>query len=73
MLSELWATLDEFDDILEREVTYAFDEHWGYLTAHPKEAGTGLRAHVTVHLPGSAGRGPSGPLRHAAGTRSIWS
>jgi protein arginine kinase len=61
-LSELWATLDAIDDLLEQEVTYAFDEHWGYLTAQPKEAGTGMRAHVTMHLPGLFVAGRLGPL-----------
>ncbi len=61
-LSELWATLDGIDDMVEREVTYAFDEHWGYLTAQPKEAGTGLRAHATVHVPALLVAGRLGPL-----------
>lgn len=61
-LTELWATLDGIDDALEQELTYAFDEHWGYLTARPKEAGTGLRAHATVHIPGLLVAGRLGPL-----------
>lgn len=61
-LSELWATLDGIDDTVEREVTYAFDEHWGYLTAQPKEAGTGLRAHATVHIPALLVAGRLGSL-----------
>jgi protein arginine kinase len=61
-LTELWATLDAIDDTLEQELTYAFDEHWGYLTAQPQEAGTGLRAHATVHLPGLLVAGRLGPL-----------
>ncbi|GAB4245520.1 MAG: protein arginine kinase [Thermoleophilia bacterium] len=49
--SELWPTLDELDDELANSMTYAFDERWGYLTARAEEAGTGLRAHVVIHLP----------------------
>jgi protein arginine kinase len=51
-LAELWSTVNSLDDTFERELTYAFDERWGYLTARPNEAGTGLRAYATLHLPG---------------------
>jgi protein arginine kinase len=50
-LSEAWATLDSIDDMLESEIAYAFDERWGYLTAHAADSGTGLHAYVTVHVP----------------------
>ncbi|MBS4021225.1 MAG: protein arginine kinase [Dethiobacter sp.] len=40
-----------YDDLLERELDYAFDENWGYLTVCPTNVGTGLRASVMVHLP----------------------
>ena len=36
----------------EENVDYAFDEEFGYLTACPTNAGTGLRASVMMHLPG---------------------
>ena len=42
----------EIDDRLEKTLTYAYDEAFGYLTACPTNAGTGLRASVMVHLPG---------------------
>ena len=51
-LSDVWATLDGIDDALESEIEYAFDEHWGYLTARAADSGTGLRAFLTVHAPG---------------------
>lgn len=51
-LSALWTTLDELDDLVESEMQYAFDERWGYLSARPNESGTGMRAYVTLHLPG---------------------
>ncbi|MCL5942978.1 MAG: hypothetical protein M1325_05655 [Actinobacteria bacterium] len=50
-LSELWAMVDAIDDSLERGMTYAFDERWGYLTARPDEAGTGLKAYAVVQIP----------------------
>jgi len=61
-LSEVWATLDSIDDVLEGEVAYAFDEHWGYLTARAADSGTGLRAFLTVHAPGLMITGRLGPL-----------
>lgn len=51
-LSEAWTTLDLIDDLVEAAVTYAFDDTWGYLTSRPADAGTGVRAYATVHIPG---------------------
>ena len=51
-LAELWSTIDSLDDAFESDLRYAFDERWGYLAARPNEAGTGMRAYVTLHLPG---------------------
>jgi len=51
-LSEAWATLDAIDDLVESAITYAFDDTWGYLTSRPADAGTGVRAYATVHIPG---------------------
>ena len=41
-----------FDDWLEEDINYAFDEEKGYLTSCPTNTGTGLRASVMIHLPG---------------------
>ncbi|MDA0748299.1 MAG: protein arginine kinase, partial [bacterium] len=38
----------EFSDRLE----FAYSEKWGYLTACPTNAGTGLRVSILIHLPG---------------------
>ncbi|MDC3417766.1 protein arginine kinase [Aquibacillus salsiterrae] len=43
-----------FDDWLEEEINYAFDEKRGYLTSCPTNVGTGLRASVMMHLPALA-------------------
>jgi len=37
---------------LDRRISYAFDEQWGFLTSCPTNLGTGLRASVLLHLPG---------------------
>ena len=39
------------DDTLQERLSFAFDPQWGYLTACPTNAGTGLRASVMLHLP----------------------
>ena len=39
------------DDVLSKNAPIAFDSKWGYLTACPTNAGTGLRASALVHLP----------------------
>ncbi|HLQ95715.1 MAG TPA: protein arginine kinase [Pseudogracilibacillus sp.] len=52
---QLTKALDEaflFDDWLEKNINYAFDEEKGYLTSCPTNVGTGMRASVMIHLPG---------------------
>ncbi|MGN0149022.1 MAG: protein arginine kinase [Clostridia bacterium] len=50
-VDEAYETANKVDDVIEESVTYAFDEEFGYLTACPTNAGTGLRASVMLHLP----------------------
>ncbi len=50
-IDEAYELADKVDDVIEESVTYAFDEEFGYLTACPTNAGTGLRASVMLHLP----------------------
>jgi protein arginine kinase len=50
-IDEAYEIADKVDDVIEESVTYAFDEEFGYLTACPTNAGTGLRASVMLHLP----------------------
>lgn len=50
-LEEALQDADRYDDFLEAEINYAFDETCGYLTACPTNVGTGLRASVMLHLP----------------------
>lgn len=46
-----WEALDEVDDELAAMLDFAFDEQLGYLTASPKNIGTGLRVSALLHLP----------------------
>ncbi|ADL67968.1 ATP:guanido phosphotransferase [Thermoanaerobacterium thermosaccharolyticum DSM 571] len=50
-LKEAWDLADKIDDLIEENLSYAFNEKLGYLTACPTNVGTGIRASVMVHLP----------------------
>lgn len=50
-LSECWEEIDRLDDAFEEQVDYAFHDKYGYLTACPTNAGTGIRVSVMLHLP----------------------
>lgn len=50
-LDKAYDLADKVDDVMEEALTYAYDEQFGYLTACPTNAGTGLRASVMMHLP----------------------
>jgi len=46
-----WRIIDRIDDELGKSLDYAFSDKFGYVTACPTNAGTGLRASVLIHLP----------------------
>jgi len=50
-LDAAWEVMNAVDNAIEKEVTYAFDAQYGYLTACPTNIGTGLRVSVMLHLP----------------------
>lgn len=51
-LFEAWNIIRVIDDGLAKELNFAFLANWGYLTACPTNAGTGMRGSVMLHLPG---------------------
>ena len=51
-LEEAIADINRMDDRLEDHLDFAFHGRYGYLTACPTNAGTGLRVSVMLHLPG---------------------
>lgn len=53
-LDEAYDAANKIDDALEKNLSYAFDEDLGYLTACPTNTGTGLRASAMLHLPALA-------------------
>ncbi len=50
-LYETWNIASKIDDLLAKELPYAFLPEWGYLTACPTNTGTGMRGSVMLHLP----------------------
>lgn len=46
-----WEQISSIDDLIESQVTYAFNDRLGYLTACPTNVGTGMRVSVMLHLP----------------------
>lgn len=53
-LDAAWEQINQLDDDIESQLTYAFHPKIGYLTACPTNAGTGIRVSVLVHLPALA-------------------
>ncbi len=51
-LTQAFAEVDRLDRALAAALPVAFHQEFGYLTACPTNAGTGLRASVLIHLPG---------------------
>ena len=51
-LSQAYADLERLDRDIGASLPVAFHPEFGYLTACPTNAGTGLRASVLIHLPG---------------------
>lgn len=51
-VEKAWRIVDDVDDLLSRELKYAFSEQSGYLTASLTNTGTGLRMSVMMHLAG---------------------
>src|SRR5262245_21654807 len=50
-LSEAFDQINRIDDVLEDAIDFAYTRRFGYLTACPTNAGTGIRVSVMLHLP----------------------
>jgi protein arginine kinase len=50
-LFEAWNIINTIDDGLAKELPFAFNADWGYMTACPTNTGTGMRGSVMLHLP----------------------
>ena len=53
-LDNAWELMTRIDDDMEKQIPYAFDPEYGYITACPTNLGTGLRVSVMLHLPALA-------------------
>ncbi|MFA5793971.1 MAG: protein arginine kinase [Candidatus Brocadiia bacterium] len=53
-IEKAWEELDALDNQVESVLPYAFSPQFGYLTACPTNAGTGMRVSVMLHLPALA-------------------
>lgn len=47
-----WELAHQYDQEISRHLEYDYDPDFGFLTACPTNAGTGMRASVLIHLPG---------------------
>ena len=50
-LQAAWDHINRIDNLIEEQVTYAFHDSLGYLTACPTNVGSGVRVSVMLHLP----------------------
>ncbi|MBN2831054.1 MAG: protein arginine kinase [Candidatus Omnitrophica bacterium] len=50
-LYEAWNIINKIDDAIAKELSFGYMPDWGYLTACPTNAGTGMRGSVMLHLP----------------------
>lgn len=62
MPTDAWRLVDRIESEMDQNLHYAFSRDWGYLTACPTNAGTGLRVSVLVHLIGLARDGRIGQI-----------
>jgi protein arginine kinase len=57
---------NDYDDLIENGIDYAYHPRFGYLTACPTNVGTGLRLSVMLHLPALKMTGEIEKVRRAA-------
>ena len=50
-LSQCAEQINRIDDMIEKQIDFAFSPRYGYLTACPTNVGTGIRVSVMLHLP----------------------
>jgi len=65
-LSEAFDQINRIDDVLEDAIDFAYTRRFGYLTACPTNAGTGIRVSVMLHLPALKLTGEIEKVRRAA-------
>ena len=66
-LEDAYDMADKIDDLLEENISFAFDDKLGYLTSCPTNLGTGIRMSVMLHLPAMAITNNIGSVLRTAG------
>ncbi|MCM8761343.1 MAG: ATP--guanido phosphotransferase, partial [Candidatus Omnitrophica bacterium] len=64
-LRECWRIIDEIDTEISKRLPYAYSPKWGYMTACPTNAGTGLRGSIMIHMPALVFTGQMGKVLQA--------
>ncbi|MCM8790989.1 MAG: protein arginine kinase [Candidatus Omnitrophica bacterium] len=64
-LRECWRIIDEIDTEISKRLPYAYSPKWGYMTACPTNAGTGLRGSIMIHMPALVFTGQIGKVLQA--------
>ena len=64
-IREAFEQMTELENRIEQQVSFAYSDQWGYLTACPTNVGTGLRVSVMLHLPAMTLTGQIPKLAHA--------
>lgn len=64
-IDDTWELCNKIDDLLEKEIDYAFSKDYGYLTCCPTNIGTGIRASLLLHLPALSMTGHIGSILSA--------
>ena len=64
-LRQCWQIIDTLDTQLSKKLPYAYSAKWGFLTACPTNAGTGLRGSIMIHMPALVFSGQIGKVLQA--------
>ena len=56
-LESAYDSADRLERLLSKELSFSYDETFGYLTQNPADLGTGMHASLLLHLPALEGNG----------------
>ncbi len=70
-LRDAYSRIEKVEKSLEEKMEYSFSERYGYLTACPTNAGTGIRVSVMLHLPALKMAGQIEKVLRASGDMNL--
>jgi len=70
-IDRAWRLCNKIDDILDKNIEFAYNNLYGYLTCCPTNLGTGIRASVMLHLPALVMTGYIRNILEASGKLNI--